>query len=139
MDGELAAEVDSAVVLQAASSIPLSEAALRKALGTLGSNSLSLQSLDLSQLDLSAGKSIDHLLPCLHAKGLAYCTGNFFYMVWPDVCHALLQPFCRSLKHIMHWPCSHALHYVEGSTHAALQLGDSPCKHRKAASLRGLP
>ena len=56
MDGRLAAEADSAVALQAASSIPLSESALRKALGSLGSNSLSLQSLNLSQLDLSAGK-----------------------------------------------------------------------------------
>lgn len=56
VDGELAAEADSAVALQAASSVPLSESALRKALGALGSNSLSLRSLDLSRLELSAGK-----------------------------------------------------------------------------------
>ena len=56
VNGELVAESISGVALQAASSIPLSEAALRKALGTLGSNSLALQSLDLSRLDLSAGK-----------------------------------------------------------------------------------
>ncbi len=79
MDGELTADVDSAVALQPASSIPLSEAALRKALGTLGSNSLSLQSLDLSHLDLSAGKSVDYHLPWLYAKGFACAYEPFIH------------------------------------------------------------
>jgi len=57
VDGELVAEAESSVALQAASSIPLSEAALRGALGQLGNNSLALHNLDLSGLDLSAGKS----------------------------------------------------------------------------------
>jgi len=50
------AEAESSVALQAASSIPLSEAALRRALGQLGSNSLALHNLDLSGLELSAGR-----------------------------------------------------------------------------------
>lgn len=114
MDGELAAEVDSAVALQPASSIPLSEAVLRKALGTLGSNSLSLQSLDLSQLDLSAGKSIGHHLPYLHAMSFAKCMGNVSYTMQTVVRLALLQPFCRLRVQHMHWPCFHAVHDGEG-------------------------
>ena len=51
------AEAESSVTLQAALSIPLNEAALRGALGQLGNNSLALHNLDLSGLDLSAGKS----------------------------------------------------------------------------------
>lgn len=50
------AEAESALPLQAASSRPLDEAALRAALGQLGDNSLALQTLDTSHLDLPTGK-----------------------------------------------------------------------------------
>ena len=104
MDGELAAEADSAVALQAASSSPLSEAALRKALGALGSNSLSLQSLDFSQLDLSAGRYVRPLNARLAREDLA----NVSFLA-PDPIRVrrqeiLVMHCMHSLPFSSHWP-----------------------------------
>ena len=80
------AQAEAAVPLQAATNVPLSEAALRAALGQLGSNSLALQRLDMSLLDLSQGQPLRAIFPCSPGSKLCNDCRCSMDMGFPSFC-----------------------------------------------------